>query len=84
MKTISTENLSEEFEPVALENVEFENRPNNKIDKNFSHFWTIKNDNLRKKIKSYSVQVSSNAIKPSIETLMEKFKAVSFNRDWLK
>ena len=40
-KKFWTETLTEEFQPVALENYEFENRQNNSIYKTFLHFWPI-------------------------------------------
>ena len=77
------ETSREKFKPVALKNCELENRKTD-INGTLLHFRFIKDFNRKNKIKDYSIQESSNSIKPSIQTLMEEFKAVVLEKHELE
>ena len=83
---ISTETWSEEFEPFALENFEFENRQIKNFNRTFSHYRSIKIPiwESKKDIVRYISHLTTKSIHPSYQSLIDKFKAVVFEKDQLK
>ena len=80
-KKFSTVTLLQEFKPVALENYEFEDRRNINIKWTLSHFRTIKIpiEGTQSEIAPSKKHLKN--ISRSIQTLIEEFKSVVFEKD---
>ena len=83
---MSTETLLEEFEPVAVEKFEFANWQ--KRDSNWAslHSQPIQNSlqKIMKEIVGYICHLTSESTNPSIQTLIEKFKALLIENNELE